>query len=132
VELLHVVVVEPVVADGHDPPSLGSSKIHHHICAPSVAARVDGAVDHLSCVSGNPTLAPCEAERHHHGIESCNNLFERQVSGLIAGRRHLVMMVDEAWISAPDIRTTLIAFVGRRPTATVVALERNAVRRMRD
>jgi hypothetical protein len=77
-------------------------------------------------------LAACEAERHHHGIESCNNLFERQVSGLIAGRRHLVMMVEEARISAPDIRTTFIAFVGRRPATAAVALERNAVRRMRD
>lgn len=94
-----MVVVEPVVADGHDPPTVGSSEIQHHISAPSVPARMGGAVDHLSCVSGDAALAAGKTERHHHGIEARNNLSERHIARLTVGRDHLVMMVDQERIA---------------------------------
>ncbi len=100
-----MVVVEPVVRDGHDPPSFGSSEIQHDISASSVAARVDGAVDHLAVVAEDAALAAGEAERHQGGIESCDDLPEHHVTRLIVGGRHLVMMVDQGHVSPPDIDT---------------------------
>ena len=93
-ESLDVVVVETVIVDGHDPPAFGSFEIQNDICAPSVAARVGRAVDHLLRISGDASLAAGEAQRHHHGIETGSDPPERRVSLLTIGRRHLVMMVD--------------------------------------
>jgi hypothetical protein len=104
-ELLHVVVEKPVVADGNDAPIVGASEIQHDISAPPVAARVDGAVDHLSCVSGDAALAAGEPERHHYGIEIRNNLPERHVARLIVGGRHRAMIADQGRVSPPDIST---------------------------
>jgi hypothetical protein len=110
-----MVVVEPVVAEGHDLPSLGSSEIQHDVSASSVAARVDRAVDHLGRVPVAAALALGESERHHHGIQRCANLARHHVARLIAGGGHVVMMADQDRSRRPQLRPKERARATRQP-----------------
>lgn len=90
-----MVGLEPVVPDGHNAPSVGSSEIQYDIGAPPVAARVDGAGDRLRLVVGGAALPGSEPERHQYRIETGDNLPDRDVALFtVSEQGHVVIMVD--------------------------------------